>query len=489
MNSPHTFYTNTRTLWLLLLLVLLCQLVFMGIQPYSDSSEPRYAAIAQIMAQSNDWITPWFSPGVPFWGKPPLSFWAQALSFKVFGITEFTGRLPSWLVNIAITALIMQGTRSLISLQAPARAANTQTALFAALIYNTMCLSFINAGAVLTDPYLNLGLSLSMVSVLQLAVRTSKAWGWAFFVGLSIGMLAKGPLALVFCFAPLMLLALLNRHWVFTVITRLPWVSGILLFCLLSLPWYVLAELKTPGFLQYFIIGEHLNRFLVPGWQGDLYGTAHQAAPGSIWLSLLPATLPWGLLSVFLLVKAWRTYGIGAIRTLPSVTLYLGVLALFPALFFSAAGNVLWTYLLPGLAPLAMLTAYYCPPQQGLRQKSVIAATLVIPLAGLVLTILTLQDVTINKTERPLVQVFLARSAPSDTLYFVDKPPFSARFYSQERTAAITPAALRTTNQSSTPRFIAIANADIPTLKPILGERYSPVSRSKRYQLFMRSQP
>src|SRR5690606_9917714 len=123
-----------------------------------------------------------------------------------------------------------------------------------------------------------------------------------------------------------------------------------------------LAELKTPGFLDYFIIGEHFSRFLVPGWQGDLYGTAHKAAPGSIWLSLLPATFPWGLLSAFLLVKAWRQHGLRAFLKLPSSSIYLFITALFPALFFTAAGNILWTYLLPGLAPLAMLTAYYCPP-------------------------------------------------------------------------------------------------------------------------------
>ena len=64
----------------LLLLLLAVSLVAMALLPFADTSEPRYAEIARVMAVSGDWITPWFQPGVPFWGKPPLSFWAQALS-------------------------------------------------------------------------------------------------------------------------------------------------------------------------------------------------------------------------------------------------------------------------------------------------------------------------------------------------------------------------------------------------------------------------
>ena len=63
-----------------------------------------------------------------------------------------------------------------------------------------------------------------------------------------------------------------------------PWVSGTLLMLALALPWYVLAENKTPGFLDYFIVGEHWKRFVIKGWQGDLYGNAHSETPGTIWV-------------------------------------------------------------------------------------------------------------------------------------------------------------------------------------------------------------
>ena len=71
----------------------------------------------------------------------------------------------------------------------------------------------------------------------------------------------------------------------------------------LALPWYVMAEIRTPGFLQYFIVGEHFLRFVDPGWQGDLYGTAHKRPYGGIWLDWLLATMPWGLAGLWLFLR------------------------------------------------------------------------------------------------------------------------------------------------------------------------------------------
>ena len=70
-----------NTLLGLLAFVLLVRLGLTALLPFVDTTEPRYAEIARIMAETGDWITPWFDYGVPFWGKPPLSFWTQAVSY------------------------------------------------------------------------------------------------------------------------------------------------------------------------------------------------------------------------------------------------------------------------------------------------------------------------------------------------------------------------------------------------------------------------
>lgn len=87
---------NERTLWWVLGSILLLRLVGLGIYPLMDTSEARYAEMARKMVELNDWITPMFDYGVPFWGKPPLSFWTQAASMTVFGVNEFAARFPAW---------------------------------------------------------------------------------------------------------------------------------------------------------------------------------------------------------------------------------------------------------------------------------------------------------------------------------------------------------------------------------------------------------
>ncbi|HCN72611.1 MAG TPA: phospholipid carrier-dependent glycosyltransferase, partial [Pusillimonas sp.] len=276
--------------WLTLATVLLLPLASMAIVPLYDTSEPRYAEIARIMAQTGDWITPWFSPGVPFWGKPPLSFWAQALSMKTFGLNEFAARFPSWLCLLLSNGILLAGLRSLLG---------PRIAFLSAIVYSTCTLVYISSGAVLTDPFLALGTTLSLVSFAVVIHMRGQAlmeigderneladtrgkfsyqwWQYGFFVGLAVGLLAKGPLAVVVSIAPVAVWYVLNRK-VISTSTVLPWSKGLALMAVLCVPWYVLAEIKTPGFLNYFIVGEHFRRFLDPGWSGDLYGSAHRRA-------------------------------------------------------------------------------------------------------------------------------------------------------------------------------------------------------------------
>jgi 4-amino-4-deoxy-L-arabinose transferase-like glycosyltransferase len=68
---------------------------------------------------------------------------------------------------------------------------------------------------------------------------------------------------------------------------RLPWLKGSLLTLAIAAPWYVMAEIRTPGFWEYFFIGEHWNRFTVTGWAGDKYGTAHATQRGANRLELI----------------------------------------------------------------------------------------------------------------------------------------------------------------------------------------------------------
>jgi 4-amino-4-deoxy-L-arabinose transferase-like glycosyltransferase len=79
--------------------------VLLGALPLIDPTESRYAEIARQMVAHGDWVTPWLAPGVPFWGKPPFSFWMSAASFRLFGINDFAARLPHWIGGLLVAAL------------------------------------------------------------------------------------------------------------------------------------------------------------------------------------------------------------------------------------------------------------------------------------------------------------------------------------------------------------------------------------------------
>ncbi|WP_419629680.1 ArnT family glycosyltransferase [Thiolapillus sp.] len=346
---------RTGFIWIIVVLVAL-RILGMVLVPLTDTTEARYAEIARLMVTTNDWITPWFKPDVPFWGKPPLAFWMEALSFKAFGINEFAVRLPSLLATLATSWVIWRF--ALLT-------GTTRTARNAVLIYITTALAYVASGAVMTDPFLTLGVTWSLAAFYLAPTAPRWYWRYGFFLGLAIGLLAKGPLALVLTFAPIVIWSFIHRSGTAQChIKALPWLKGSLLTLLIGLPWYIAAELKTPGFLNYFIIGEHFMRFIQPGWGGgggrDLYGSAHRHPKGTIWLQWLMASFPWGLIAIGLLLgKMVAAQDRKTLKTTAASPLhsYLLSWALFTPLFFTPAGNVLCTYLLPALPALALILA------------------------------------------------------------------------------------------------------------------------------------
>ena len=454
----------------------------MGMLPLMDTSEARYGEIARIMAETGDWITPWFNYGVPFWGKPPLSFWAEALSFRVFGVTEFAARLPSWLASLGTLALIYHLTRAI---------AGQRQALIAALVFSTMALSFIMSGAVLTDPFLALGTTLALVSIILALRQPDSLWYLWFFVGISIGLLAKGPLALVLIGGPLALWMMWRRQW--RDLYRLPWGRGLLLAGILSIPWYIAAEIKTPGFINYFIVGEHFLRFIDSGWNGDLYGNAHDQVFGTIWLHWLAASFPWGLIAVVILIWYWintRKQNLPPKLILSDEQRLLILFALFPGLFFTFSGNILWTYHLPGLVPLSILIAMLIETlfsSSKFSRSGVVAVSIVVPLIISSLAFYAYFNSDRLKTEKQLIAHYemgnINNTAP---LIYVGKAPFSARFYSKGRveTMELEKVVDLIENNTESAYFVAIANQNRDILNLSLKNKIKVELTNRRFTLY-----
>ena len=471
MFKPIHFYA-------LMALLLGSRLISMAFVPMVDTSEPRYAEIARLMLETNNWITPWFSPDVPFWGKPPFSFWTQALSFKLLGVNEFAGRFPSWLATVMTVVLIFKLANAQFG---------TRVAQVAVLIFSSCALVFVTMGAVITDPFFALATTWAMVSYAMAQSHPHWAWRYGFFAALALGLLTKGPLAGVLVAAPIvagLMFSMQSRQG----FMAMPWFRGFGLMLALSLPWYVLAELKTPGFLNYFLVGEHFYRFVYPGWSGDLYGSAHREPKGKIWAEYLASALPWSLVALFLsLGKLGK--GAGRARILMCLRdpgrLYLVSWAIFTPLFFTLSGNILWTYILPALPAFSVLLALALDDtlQQRVQLRwAMLCVTVVVPLtASAIFASWAFQPLTL-KTEKFLVADALAQMQPQDQLAYLGPTPFSATFYSKGRAQSVDVDSL-TQHASGHALYLAVPKEAMDSFKERFGTNTVQVTENLRYVL------
>lgn len=402
--------------------------------PFTDTTEARYAEIARKMVETGNWLTPQFDYGVPFWGKPPLHTWLAAGGMQLFGISEAAARLPILLTALAVLALVWVWARAMIGRNA---------ALVSCVVLASMAMFFGASAFVMTDMPMVLGTTLVMIGFWNATCNGgNRRWGHAMFLGLAIGLLAKGPVAAVLCAIPLALWLILTRSW--PLLRRLPWRGGSAMMLVLVLPWYGAAEIATPGFLRYFLIGEHVQRFLIPEWQGDLYGTGHEQAKGMIWWFWILAALPWSP-ALALLIARPRAIAAAFGQDNAGWLAYLLLWALAPMLLFTPASNILAAYVLPGLPAAAILLSalaihgFGTQPPRALR-LGFASAVLIIFALSLALTGLArfAPQVLALKTDGDLVSV-AAKARPGGALYTLGRRSYSAEFYSQGKARPIKP--------------------------------------------------
>lgn len=398
-----------------LAVVLLLRLATLGLYPLLDPSEARYAEVARRMATDGGWVTPWFATGVPFWGKPPLAFWTQAASMVLLGVNEFAARLPAWLLHVATCLLMIRMAKD---------EGNARAGVLASLIFSSSLLGVVASGVVLTDPALNFSTWLACFGFwrgVAYGDRRGALWG---FVGLGLGLLAKGPLVFLLCGVPAVAWTTYARRW--AAWRRLPWFAGVGVVLLVAVPWYVLAELRTPGFLDYFFVGEHWNRFLVSNWAGDRYGTAHAQPHGMIWLFLLGALLPWSLLLPVLYARR------RALAKHRAYAAFLAAVALTTPAFFTLAGNVLWTYALPALPAASLLLAHaLCTEARQPRWHAALA--LAFPL-GLLAVVADGRLLERGENQQGVVALWeRRREGTPEPLYYAPRRSFAGEFYSGGR--------------------------------------------------------
>jgi len=328
---------------------LLLRLMTIGHLPFLDAAESRYTLAGTSIAESGDWFTPtvyYEGELKPYLSKPPLHFWLEAVSIKLFGENEFALRLPSFLAAILMMGLTAAVAYSFLT---------KEQAAISVLSLLSSALFFFLSGWILVDMTLSAAITGVMASFF-LAIRNGhQSWKYLFFIFLAMGVLVKGPIAVVLPGAAIFVWCLFTQGW--NSLRVFPWLRGILVFLLLTVPVFVMTEYEHPGSVRYFFLNQNLFRYLVKDY-GDDFGSGHRQIFGASWFFLFFGFFPWSLLFVALLVRKSRQE-IFQNKAL----LYFLCWALIPACFLTFARQLLGTYLLPSFGGLALSIGAAYPGQ------------------------------------------------------------------------------------------------------------------------------
>lgn len=468
-----------------IILIWVLRFISLGLYPLMDTTEARYAEIARIMEEKNDWITPWFDYGVPFWGKPPLSFWLTALSFRLFGVNELAARLPQFLCAAFVAWMVWDIGKRFTFIQA----------LYALAFLSASALFFIAAGAVMTDMVLLVGMTISMRGfwlAYRLGNQNNAFEKYTFSIGLGLSLLAKGPIGLLLTYLSVLGWAAVTKNQK-VAIQIVFWKKGLLLLLLMVLPWYILAEVRTPGFLNYFIIGEHWDRFFVPGWKGDLYGSGHHYPRGTIWLFLLADILPWTILiPAFLIFRKNKGNINRNSHGRLEWRLYLLFWFLASAFLFTFAKNILWPYVLPGLPALALLIGDWLEDlqDQNAVQKMLIQGLVITTFLPIIFFMSPVFNKRVyNKSAKAIIAEYEKYKNEDDKLLFFGKRSFSADFYSKGAAGFLSDNQSLKEQLRNETIFLAIKNGSESLVLGELINDYDLISKKGNFGLYKSRSP
>lgn len=301
----------------------------LGALPLFDLDEGAFSEATVEMLRSQDYLAPTLN-GEPRYDKPILIYWLQAAAVKLLGVKEFAFRLPSavcatlWMLWVYCFCL-----RSL---------ADRRAALLAAGSLALTPMVGLVGHAAIADALLNLLIAATMLGIY--AYFTAPSLGKILFVylGMGLGFLAKGPIAVALPLAVSLAFFLWQkraRDWLKAAFNPLGW----LVFLAVTATWvYPLWRRDHGAFLRHFLLEQNLGRY-----QHTLQGHGGHPWYYLAWLPLIVAPF------TALLPAAWRRARGDAL----DAYLWLWFLAVF--VFFSFSSTQLPHYLLYGCTPLFIL--------------------------------------------------------------------------------------------------------------------------------------
>jgi len=345
---------------LMILIGLWLAIYFAGIftPPLLDDVDTIHAEAAREMLLRHDWVT-MYTNGLRYMEKAPLMYWGLAASYELFGISDWSTRLP---LVLGLLALVLS------TYWLGGYAFGERGGFLSGVVLVTSIGPYIFTRFLIPDALVALWLTISYFFFLRsLEEETpSRLTCWGFAAACAFNVLTKGLIGLVFPIGTIGLYLWLTgnlRH-----LLKLRLISSTLVFFVLAAPWHILAAIRNPaqgqarGFLWFYFVNEHIMRFL-----NKRVPPGYDTVPLLLfWAFLLLWLVPWAVFLPQALREVpvrWRQLRASMDRRQKANLLFL-LWALVILLFFSFSTRQEY-YTIPALPGVALLAGAWLSRESG----------------------------------------------------------------------------------------------------------------------------
>ncbi|MFA5157246.1 MAG: glycosyltransferase family 39 protein [Candidatus Omnitrophota bacterium] len=329
---------NIRNILILLVLSYFFFFFGNGIISLTDPDEVFYAGTAKEMIKHQSWMTPYLFDQ-PQFEKPIFLYWMLRIAFMIFGIGSFAGRFfPAVFAAIGVVAVYLF---SLIAFK------NEKKAFLSGIIIMSSGLYIGLGRTIFTDMIFSVFILLSLLAFFWGYCRPKrKTTGiLLFFVAAGFAVLSKGPLGIFVPLIAIIAFLAFKKDLKFLYSKALLW--GLLLFVLISLPWYILMIKKYGNAFTYeFFYNDHIRRLLEAEHKSN--DTWHFYPFSMIW-----AMFPWSAFVAFGLVSLYKNFK----KHAEPVYLFLACWVAAVFLVFQPCHSKLVSYIFPMFPALGMIAA------------------------------------------------------------------------------------------------------------------------------------
>lgn len=384
-------------------------------RPLYLPDEGRYAGVAWEMFSTGHWAVPTLN-GLPFFHKPPLYYWLGSAAMHLFGPTAFAVRVPSLLGATALALALALFTRRWVG----ARQAPWIVALLATQPFFYLGAQFANLDMLVAACIGCTVLLGAHAMLLQARGAPYRAPLIGAYAVAALGVLAKGLIGAVLpaLILPIWLLACGRARQ----LPRLFSATGVLVFLLLGLPWFLLMQQRYPGFFDYFVVYHHLRRFAAGGFNNV---EPFWYYPVALALLALPSSLalPW----------VWRRRALDEDHA--AVRLLMLSWMLVVLVFFSLPRSKPVGYVMPALAPLAWLLGDAVLSRGPLGRRLLVAC---VGIAGVASAMTVLAVARAHPHSHAVLgRVLLQAARAGEPVVYGNQNPYDIAFYARLRASPL----------------------------------------------------